>query len=61
MKKKTRNIIGIIVSVIAIIALAFLHIDDNGKITTDFFGWVVLLAGALIIPTVFELMREKKK
>jgi len=37
MNNKTRNIIGIVVSVIAILALAYIDINDNGKITNALF------------------------
>ncbi|MFZ5986522.1 MAG: hypothetical protein ACOYWZ_05260 [Bacillota bacterium] len=59
MKRKTRNLLIIIVTIIVMAALAIADISNNGALTTGFLGMVVLLLGTVIIPTSIELIRGK--
>lgn len=61
MKRKTRNILVIILSIIAMLALAMVDLTSHGKLTTGFLGMAVLLLGATIYPSVYDLVRKKKK
>ena len=61
MKKKTRSILIIIISVITIVALTIIDITSNGKLTTGFLGMLILLLGSLIIPAIIDLTKENKK
>ncbi|OPX46325.1 hypothetical protein CLHUN_01410 [Ruminiclostridium hungatei] len=60
MKSKTRNLVMIGISTFAIVALAIVDISENGKLTTGFIGVVALVAGAIIIPAAFEVIKSKK-
>lgn len=46
-------------SVGVIILLAIVDILDNGMFTTGFIGMLVLILGALLIPTILKLIKEK--
>jgi uncharacterized membrane protein len=61
MKRKTRNILVIILSIIAMLALAMVDLTSHGKLTAGFLGMAVLLLGATIYPSVYDLVRKKKK
>jgi hypothetical protein len=60
-KNKTRSWLIVIISITAIIALAFADISDKGMLTTGFLGMLVLILGTLIIPTILELIKEKNE
>ncbi len=61
MKKRTRNILLIIIALIGISALAAADILSNSTLTTGFLGMVVLISGTLIIPTSIDLIKQKEK
>ena len=61
MKKSTRHILIILLSIIAIIVLALEDITSYGKLTTGFLGMTVMLLGSILIPTIVDIHKEKKK
>lgn len=60
MKNRTRNILMIIICVIAAICLAIVDISTYGVITKGFLGMTILLLGSIIIPSIMELIKERK-
>lgn len=60
-KNRTRNILLIIICVIATVLFALADISSYGKITNGFLGMTVLLMGSIIIPSVVERIKQKKK
>ena len=61
MKKRTRDLLIITISIVAIIALALADITSYGRITTGFLGMALLLLGSSVIPTILEIRKENKK
>lgn len=61
MNNRTKNLIIVIVSVIAIIALAMMDFIEHRMLTTGFLGMVVLISGSIIIPSVVEFIKNRKK
>jgi len=60
-KNRNRNILLIIICVIATIFLAIADISSYGKITNGFLGMTVMLLGSIIIPSIVELVKQNKK
>lgn len=63
MSNRTRRILLIVVivlNVIALVALAIADITSKGTLTTGFLGMALLLLGAILIPSVMDLIKGRK-
>ena len=60
MKSRTRSIIILSLSIIALITLALMDLFESGKLTVRFLGMAVLIAGGLIYPEGRQLLKEIK-
>lgn len=59
MQNSKKNVLLIAVSVVTMLLLTLLEINENGHLSSGFLAMVVLVSGLLIAPSVMTLIKER--